>query len=167
MKTKAAVPFLAAVIGLLSIASAHADQRVNVNCSSHDDRYERCYVGGDIRDVRLYRQNSNSACIEGRSWGYDRDSIWVDRGCRGEFEVRLSNGGGHGGGHGGGRPRYATLGPVSIGSQGQSYYCPNQYQGLPFSYADIQNYNGAQQSYNGCYIQNKSASCNITCYYQY
>jgi len=26
-------------------------------------------------------------CVFNRTWGYDRDRIWVDRGCRADFEI--------------------------------------------------------------------------------
>jgi hypothetical protein len=35
----------------------------------------------------LVRQRSGSPCIEGRTWGRDRSGVWVDRGCRADFEV--------------------------------------------------------------------------------
>jgi hypothetical protein len=57
-----------------------------VNCSSDDMRRRMCPVntsGG----VRLVRQRSDADCIYGRTWGYDRNGIWVDRGCRADFEV--------------------------------------------------------------------------------
>jgi hypothetical protein len=38
--------------------------------------------------VRLVRRLSDAPCIQGRSWGYDRNGIWVDDGCRAIFEVR-------------------------------------------------------------------------------
>jgi hypothetical protein len=37
--------------------------------------------------VRLQRQLSDSACIEGRSWGWNRAGIWVDQGCGASFLV--------------------------------------------------------------------------------
>jgi len=37
--------------------------------------------------VRLIRQNSNAACIEGSTWGWNRAGIWVDRGCGAQFMV--------------------------------------------------------------------------------
>lgn len=37
--------------------------------------------------VRLIRQLSDSDCREGRSWGYNAREVWVDDGCRAEFEV--------------------------------------------------------------------------------
>lgn len=66
-----------------------------VNCSSSGYRYNTCYVG-DIEYVRLQSQISRSACIEGRTWGYTYDSIWVDQGCRANFEVITR---GYGGGY--------------------------------------------------------------------
>lgn len=58
----------------------------SINCSSEDMRRRVCPVntrGG----VRLVRQRSDSDCLFGRTWGYDARSIWVDRGCRADFEV--------------------------------------------------------------------------------
>jgi hypothetical protein len=40
--------------------------------------------------VRLIRRLSDAPCVQGRSWGYDRNSVWVDDGCRAEFEVRTN-----------------------------------------------------------------------------
>jgi len=57
-----------------------------VRCSSDDGR--RNYCAADTRGgVRLTRQISGSPCREGQTWGYDRNGIWVDRGCRAEFAV--------------------------------------------------------------------------------
>ncbi|HHA2561484.1 TPA: DUF3011 domain-containing protein, partial [Stenotrophomonas maltophilia] len=39
------------------------------------------------RGVRLVRQDSRSACIEGQTWGWDRRGIWVSDGCRAQFQV--------------------------------------------------------------------------------
>lgn len=58
-----------------------------VRCDSNDKRPRHCPAdtkGG----VRLFRQLSRSACVEGRSWGVDANGIWVEDGCRAEFEVR-------------------------------------------------------------------------------
>ncbi|HEY0506324.1 MAG TPA: DUF3011 domain-containing protein [Lysobacter sp.] len=38
--------------------------------------------------VRLFRQMSRASCVEGRSWGFDGNGIWVEDGCRAEFELR-------------------------------------------------------------------------------
>jgi hypothetical protein len=53
-------------------------------CESSDNRTRYCAV--DTRyGIDLVRQLSRSACIEGRSWGVNRDGVWVSRGCRAEF----------------------------------------------------------------------------------
>lgn len=55
-----------------------------VRCESIDGRTRECAI--DARGgVGLVRQLSKAACIEGRSWGYGRDHIWVSQGCRAEF----------------------------------------------------------------------------------
>jgi hypothetical protein len=58
-----------------------------VTCSSNDGNRKWCDIGPN-RDVRLARQISGSACIQGSTWGVDRRGLWVDRGCRADFKVR-------------------------------------------------------------------------------
>ena len=58
-----------------------------VTCSSNDGRRNWCDTGGR-RDIRLTRQISGSACVQGSTWGIDRRGLWVDRGCRAEFRAR-------------------------------------------------------------------------------
>jgi Protein of unknown function (DUF3011) len=61
-------------------------QKYNVYCSSDDGRRNVCPV--DTRGgVRLVRQRSGAACVYGDSWGYDNRGLWVDRGCRADFEI--------------------------------------------------------------------------------
>ncbi len=68
-----------------------------VRCESIDGRTRQCAAntGGG---VQLVRQLSSSPCVEGRTWGSDRNSIWVSQGCRGVFAT------GTGGGYGGNYP---------------------------------------------------------------
>ena len=55
-------------------------------CSS--DFGTRQYCAVDTRGrVRLSRQISESSCRLGYSWGYDSNGVWVDHGCRAEFEI--------------------------------------------------------------------------------
>jgi hypothetical protein len=57
-----------------------------ISCSSNDGR--RAYCDVDTRGgVRLVRQISGSSCQQGSTWGYDSRGVWVDRGCRAEFDV--------------------------------------------------------------------------------
>jgi hypothetical protein len=61
----------------------------NVTCSSEDGRYKTCAWNGRQGPPQLIEQLSNTACIQGRTWGYDRrEGLWVDRGCRGRFAPR-------------------------------------------------------------------------------
>lgn len=55
-------------------------------CTSNNG--ERVFCETDTRDgVQMVRQIGGAPCIEGRTWGYDRRGIWVDRGCRAEFRI--------------------------------------------------------------------------------
>jgi Protein of unknown function (DUF3011) len=57
-----------------------------VSCSSDD--MHRHYCPADTRGgVELIKQHSDSSCRQGRSWGFDRRGIWVDHGCRADFQV--------------------------------------------------------------------------------
>lgn len=62
-----------------------------VRCESQDRRQRHCPA--DTRGgVRLVRKLSGTECYEGHNWGYDRGGIWVNGGCRGEFEVGRGGG---------------------------------------------------------------------------
>jgi len=55
-------------------------------CASQDGQRSWCPLprGGE---VQLRRQLSRASCVRGHSWDASRDGLWVDRGCRAEFEV--------------------------------------------------------------------------------
>jgi hypothetical protein len=64
------------------------DSRFNVGCESRDFQYHFCAVDlGGAGRVSIARQVSDSACIEGRTWGSNRAGIWVNNGCAAEFSV--------------------------------------------------------------------------------
>ena len=57
-----------------------------ISCSSDD--MHRHYCPADTRGgVQLLKQRSDASCRQGRSWGYDRSGIWVDHGCRADFQI--------------------------------------------------------------------------------
>jgi hypothetical protein len=56
-----------------------------VSCGSPQYRLLRCPVPPGWGGARIIRQTSDAACVEGRTWGFDRGSIWVNEGCGGEF----------------------------------------------------------------------------------
>ncbi|HWY43821.1 MAG TPA: DUF3011 domain-containing protein [Candidatus Sulfotelmatobacter sp.] len=65
----------------------HDDRNAQtIACNSDDMRKHYCRV--DTRGgVRLVTQHSDSACTRGYSWGTNKQGIWVDHGCRGDFAV--------------------------------------------------------------------------------
>lgn len=64
------------------------DGDFRVTCQSNDFRYKLCQIDiGPGGRVRIERQLSDSACIEGRTWGFNRAGVWVDRGCAAVFGV--------------------------------------------------------------------------------
>lgn len=64
------------------------NRRFEVRCSSSGYDYQLCRVDvGRNGRVSLRRQTSDSACVEGRTWGYNRAGVWVNQGCAGEFII--------------------------------------------------------------------------------
>lgn len=57
-----------------------------VRCESQDKRQRRCNVQVS-RGVDIVRQLSDTRCVQGQNWGWDRGGIWVRGGCRAEFSV--------------------------------------------------------------------------------
>ena len=63
-----------------------AQARAALRCES-DGSYQRCPSAGAWRGARLVRQLSSNPCIQGRTWGFEPNAIWVNHGCRGEFDA--------------------------------------------------------------------------------
>lgn len=57
-----------------------------VTCESLDGGHKPC-PADTARGVGLLRQISDADCVLNRTWGYDRNGIWVTNGCRAEFAV--------------------------------------------------------------------------------
>ncbi len=62
-------------------------QAREVRCESKNGRYTRCGSVNRRSQVEIRRQVSSAACVYGRSWGVDRNQLWVDDGCRADFVV--------------------------------------------------------------------------------
>jgi hypothetical protein len=64
----------------------NGDTNRRIVCESQDGKRQICLVD-PINDVALLQQVSQAPCIEFQTWGFnpDRNQIWVDRGCRGQF----------------------------------------------------------------------------------
>ena len=81
------IQFLASLTGLLLLgAGGSASAQSTITCESRGGQYQSCSAntsGG----VTLSRQLSSQGCWQGDTWGYDRNRVWVTRGCRAEFRV--------------------------------------------------------------------------------
>ena len=58
-----------------------------ITCSSDNGKRNWC-PNPTNGEVRLIRQRSGSPCRRGSTWGTQPGSVWVDRGCRADFEIR-------------------------------------------------------------------------------
>ena len=82
----AMVSFVSAASKVSLASPAPAPQGFTLPCSSDDMRRHWCQA--DTRGgVELVKQRSDAKCIFDRTWGYDERGIWVDRGCRADFQV--------------------------------------------------------------------------------
>lgn len=108
-------------VGLRAQSGITAQNGRQVTCSSDDGKRHLCQVTTQY-GVRMVNQRSGSPCIEGQTWGYNRNGIWVDRGCRADFWL---GGGNHGGGgypSGGGYPNGSRQITCSS-NDGKRNYC--------------------------------------------
>jgi hypothetical protein len=104
MKLNAFLRFLGVAFVLMVVPAFSAAQR-SVTCEANNDNRKYCGSFGDA-SIRIDRQISGSPCIEGRSWGVDRQGLWVEQGCRAVFLI-----GRPGGGPGYGGPEYGQERP--------------------------------------------------------
>lgn len=78
------------VAGVGSTSNAMRNGANTISCSSTDG--QRVYCDMDTRgNVRLVREIGGSPCRQGSTWGYDSRGVWVDRGCKAEFEVSANS----------------------------------------------------------------------------
>ena len=91
------IHFLAALAGLLLLcAGGTASAQSTITCESRNGQYQSCSAntsGG----VTLSRQLSSQGCWQGDTWGYDRNRVWVTRGCRAEFRIGSTSSGNNNG----------------------------------------------------------------------
>jgi hypothetical protein len=83
--------------GGLCIAATAVDARpvaaqATITCESQNNNFRDCRIATGGK-ARLVQNISNTRCDYGRTWGFDWNSIWVDRGCRGKFMVNGSGSG--------------------------------------------------------------------------
>jgi len=62
------------------------DMPRRLTCESKSKRRRFCGASISAGAV-VSRQISGTACVEGQTWGWNRNGVWVDGGCRAEFSV--------------------------------------------------------------------------------
>jgi hypothetical protein len=78
------ITLAATTTAVLAIASATAAQ-TRITCES-DGGYKYCEVPTRGKGI-MVKEISSGVCVASVNWSYDRRGIWVDQGCKGEFEV--------------------------------------------------------------------------------
>ncbi|MEO8459939.1 MAG: DUF3011 domain-containing protein [Dokdonella sp.] len=64
------------------------DREIRFTCQSEGFDYRFCQVDvGPGGSVRLERQVSDTRCVEGRNWGWNRAGVWVNEGCAAYFRI--------------------------------------------------------------------------------
>jgi hypothetical protein len=66
--------------------SGFLDMPRMVTCESKSRMRRMCGVTIE-HGARLSRQISGTPCVQDQNWGWSRDGVWVDGGCRAEFVV--------------------------------------------------------------------------------
>jgi hypothetical protein len=86
-----------------------------ITCSSDDGKRHFCNMH-EFDDARLLNQRSGSPCSRGDTWGVEGHSIWVDRGCRADFQMMMRGGAGY-------EPGGPGYGGPGSNNQGQQIRC--------------------------------------------
>jgi Protein of unknown function (DUF3011) len=136
-----AAVLLVITLGCRPLHAAPAPQSaLRMSCSSDDMHRHVCLVdttGG----VQMVHQKSQAKCIQNTTWGYDNRGIWVDRGCRAEFEVGaqavaiVGHEAGHDRDHDGNR-EHARDGDFRGFGESYMVYCPSDDMGRAWCPAD-------------------------------
>lgn len=78
------------IVMLMAAAYSTHAQADEVTCESKSQKRVECNM--DTRgEVRIVKQLSKGACIEGETWGLSKHSVWVDKGCRAVFASRIGD----------------------------------------------------------------------------
>jgi Protein of unknown function (DUF3011) len=142
-------------VGLRAQSGITAQNGRQITCASDDGKRHLCPVTTQY-GVRMVNQRSGSPCTQGQTWGYNKNGIWVDRGCRADFWLGggYHNGGGNhgGGGYPGGYPSGQQI--TCSSNDGKRNYCNadtsrgvrmvNQRSGSPCVQGQTWGYNRSQ-----------------------
>jgi Protein of unknown function (DUF3011) len=83
-------------VGALLLIATPAAAEKTITCES-DGGYKFCRIDTFGKAI-LVKEISSGVCVGGTNWAYDRQGVWVDKGCKGEFAVNEAWRGGQPGG---------------------------------------------------------------------
>jgi len=85
-----------------------------VSCESRNYQQQICPIGQQITVAWVIEQRSSAPCIQGQTWGYQNNEIWVNQGCSADFGVQVY----------GSAP--ATVAPLPVGPLAGSIVCESR-----------------------------------------
>lgn len=122
-----------------------APRAVVITCASRPGERTQC-PADTSKGVILARSAGESACLLGKTWGYDDTGVWVADGCTADFLVRAAEDVAAGAEKKGGAPRYVPNAGFLIveGEKGEMYV-------RLFSYARYLNQKGLDATYTDAF----------------
>lgn len=83
------------ILGCLTLIASSATARdrietVSVRCESQSHQFTECDLGSQVVSIGSWRQISDSPCIMGLSFGFYSSKVWVNQGCRADFQVDVA-----------------------------------------------------------------------------
>ena len=69
---------------VLLLGAPVASWAQSIFCESQNYQQQYCPAGMRITGARIISQQSNSPCVQGRTWGYDANGVWVNQGTQRE-----------------------------------------------------------------------------------
>src|ERR1700730_1254799 len=79
---------LALTAGSKPVQADPGQEALRMSCASNDFHRHVC-AADTSGGVQMVHQKSEAKCIQNSTWGYDKNGIWVDHGCRAEFEIAV------------------------------------------------------------------------------
>jgi hypothetical protein len=79
--------WIVAMLGALAALASMPAAAQEIACHSRNYQYQFCSTAGEVVRGYLVRQESSAPCIQGRTWGWSSNGVWVSNGCSGRFRV--------------------------------------------------------------------------------
>ena len=74
-----------------AISDSGEQSTFNLLLESHHMEHDNRKIIG-VASMTVKKQESDTACTFGETFGFDKKKVWVDRGCRAVFVVKMNQG---------------------------------------------------------------------------